>query len=125
MIQHKTNLKIVDNSGAKTAQCIRVLGGYRKRYGYIGDYILISIKDIKFKTVNKLKIESKAVFKALVVQTRFNNFNKTGLMFKFSGNAAILIDKQNNPLATRIKVFVTEMLKSKFHKLISISVNFI
>jgi large subunit ribosomal protein L14 len=125
MIQHKTILKIVDNSGAKTAQCIRVLGGYKKKYGYIGDYVLISIKGIKLKLVNKVKIQYKAVFKALVVQTKLINFNNTGLIFKFSKNAVILIDKQNNPLATRVKVSVIESLRSKFYKLASISVNFI
>jgi large subunit ribosomal protein L14 len=125
MIQHKTILKVVDNSGAKTAQCIRVLGGYKKKHGYIGDYVLISLKGIKSKLANKLKVDYKAVFKALVVQTKFINLNNTGLIFKFSRNAVILIDKQNNPVGTRVKVFLIENLRSKFYKLASISVSFI
>lgn len=125
MVQHKTILKVVDNSGAKTAQCIRVLGGYKKKYGYTGDFILVSIKTVKSKLTNKLKIESKAVFKAVIVQTKLANICRTGLILKLGKNSVILIDKQNNPLATRVKIFVIESLKFKFYKLASLSVNFI
>lgn len=124
MIQHKTILKIVDNSGAKTAQCIRVLGGYRKRFGIIGDLILVSIKSLKTKT-SKLKVHKKSVFKAIIIQTKYLNKKETGFNIKFKDNAAILVDKQVNPLATRIRCFVLEKLKIRFYKLISLSLNYI
>lgn len=124
MVQHKTFLKILDNSGVKTAQCIRVLGGYKKRYGYIGDLILLSIKNVKFK-LHKIKIENKSIFKAIIVQTKIVNYNKTGMLFKFNNNAVILVDNQHNPLATRIKGFILEILKIRLYKLISISLSFI
>lgn len=124
MIQYKTILNIIDNSGIQTAQCIRVLGGYKKKYAYIGDLILISIKNIKSK-LYRIKTDKKVVLKAIIVQTKYNNSNKTGIILKFRQNSAILIDKQNNPLVTRIKGFIPDSLKIKFHKLVTISLNFI
>lgn len=124
MVQHKTILKVVDNSGAKSAQCIRVLGGYQKRFGIIGDFILVSIKSLRTK-ISKLKVQRKCVFKAIIIQTKSLNRKNTGFNIKFKDNAIILIDKQNNPLATRIKCFVLEKLKIRFYKLISISLNYI
>lgn len=126
MIQHKTILKVVDNSGARTAQCIRVLGGYKKRFGIIGDFILVSIKSLRIK-INKLKlkVQKKSVFKAIIIQTKYFNKKNIGFNIKFKDNAIILIDKQNNPLASRIKCFVLEKLKIRFYKLISISLNYI
>lgn len=124
MIQHKTMLKIIDNSGAKTAKCIRVLGGYKKKQAFIGDFILVSIKSLNLK-LNKLNIEKKAIFKAIIIQTKFTNEKKIRFKLKFKTNSIILLDKQNNPLATRIKSFILEKLKIRFHKLISISLSFI
>lgn len=124
MVQHKTILKIVDNSGVKIAQCIRVLGGYKKRYGYVGDLILISVKSMKSK-LYKLKIENKTIFKAVIIQIKTINLNKTGVILKFNNNTVILVDNQNNPLATRIKGFILGTLKFRLYKLISISLNLI
>lgn len=70
-------------------------------------------------------MDKKTVLKAIIIQTKFNNSNKTGLILKFYQNSAILIDKQNNPLATRIKGFILDSLKIKFYKLVTISLSFI
>lgn len=124
MIQHKTILKVVDNSGAKTAQCIRVLGGYQKKFGIVGDFLLVSIKSLRMKMI-KSKVQKKSIFKAIIIQTKYLNKKRTGFNIKFKDNAVILLDKQNNPVATRIKCFVVEKLKIRFYKLVSISLNYI
>ena len=124
MIQHKTIVTIIDNSGAKTALCVRVLGGYKKKQAFIGDLILVSIKKLKIK-LNKLNIKLKTVFKALVIKTILFNKKDIGFKFKFKNNSIILLDNQNNPLFTRVNDFVLKKLKNKYYKLITISLNYV
>ena len=124
MIQHKTYVKIVDNSGAKTALCIRILGGYKKKQAFIGDLILVAIQSLKTK-INNLNIKLKTIFKALVIKTIFFNKKNIGIKFKFKNNSVILMDNQNNPLFTRINDFVSKKLKIKYYKLITISLNYV
>lgn len=123
MIQQKTILKIVDNSGAKTARCIKILGGYKKKYAVLGDTVIVSIQE--FKKINlKKNIENKKkeIFKALVIRTK-STFNKSnGCQLNFTENSIVLMNKQKEPFSTRIIGPVTKFLKKrKLSKFVSIS----
>ncbi len=127
MLQEQTILNVIDNSGAKTAQCIRILGGFKKKRGKLNDTIIVSIKQLWNKTKNTVKVNKKQVYKALVVKTVFRYYNKIGIKKFFTQNAAILIDKHGNPIGTRILGFVPKVLlnKKKFQKLSSLSKGFV
>jgi large subunit ribosomal protein L14 len=124
MIQVQTILKVADNSGAKTVKCIKVLGGFRKRYAKIGDIIVVSIQELrdKFKITSKLKKGD--VFKALIIHTKSKFVKKDGSTLKvyFDKNSVVLINKKGNPIATRITEPIPFILKKKkLLKLITIS----
>ena len=124
MIQHKTNLKIIDNSGAKTAKCIKVFGGYKKKQAYIGDIVLVAITGLK-KNTNKLNIKKHTIFKAIIVKTKSINQKNTGFKLKFQTNDIILLNKQNNPIANRITDIIPRFFKNRFYKLLTVSYNLI
>lgn len=122
MIQQETILKVADNSGAKTVKCIKVLGGFKKRYAHLGDIIVISVQQLR----NKSKITSKVlkgnVFRALVVRTKKQCKISNGLVFSSDENAVVLINKQGNPVGSRILGPIPKILKKKkFMKFISLS----
>jgi large subunit ribosomal protein L14 len=124
MIQTQTILKVVDNSGAKTAKCIKVLGGFKKRYAKLGDIIVISVQELydKFKTTSK--IQKGDVFKALIIQTKSKFIKKDGSTLKIylDKNSVVLMNKKGNPIATRItEPFPTILKKKKLSKFITIS----
>lgn len=124
MIQTQTILKVVDNSGAKTAKCIKVLGGFKKRYAKLGDIIVISVQELydKFKTTSK--IQKGDVFKALIIQTKSKFIKKDGSTLKIylDKNSVVLMNKKGNPIATRItEPFPTILKKKKLSKFIAIS----
>jgi large subunit ribosomal protein L14 len=122
MIKQGTIVKIADNSGAKTAKCIKILGGYKKKTGKIGEIIIVSIQKLRDKiSFKKSKIKKKDIFKAIILQTKFVLEKKSKIKFKFKDNYIALLDKQNNPLATRIIGFVTKKLKKKYNKFLTIS----
>nr|YP_009485458.1 ribosomal protein L14 [Halamphora coffeaeformis]AVR57522.1 ribosomal protein L14 [Halamphora coffeaeformis] len=102
MIQLQTILKVADNSGAKTARCIKVLGGFKKRIAKLGDTIVVSIQTLRNKSKKTSKVKKGQVYKALIVRTRLSNTKNTGLCLKFKDNAIILLNKQGNPVGTRI-----------------------
>ena len=118
MIQMQSNLFVADNSGARKIQCIKVLGGSKRRFASIGDIIIVSIKD----AIPRGKVKKGEVFKAVVVRTK-KNFNRSdGTSIKFDKNAAVLLDKQEEPIATRIFGPVTRELRTKkFMKIISLA----
>jgi large subunit ribosomal protein L14 len=125
MIQKETYLRVVDNSGAKTAACIHIYGGYRKRYAKVGDSILVAIKSTKKKKPEDLKIKKGDMSKALVVSTKNVNANEYGKI-KFSKNTIILFDNQNKYLGTRLFVPMLESFRfTKYLKLMSMSSGFI
>lgn len=98
MIQQETRLVVCDNSGAKEILCIRVLGGTRRRYAHVGDVIVATVKDASPNgTVRK-----KTVVKAVVVRTRNQIKRRDGSTIKFDDNAAVIIDDNKQPRATRI-----------------------
>ena len=118
MIQMQSNLFVADNSGARRIQCIKVLGGSKRRFASIGDIIVVSIKD----ALPRAKVKKGDVYKAVVVRTSKDFKRPDGTAIRFDKNAAVLLDKQEEPIATRIFGPVTRELRSKkFMKIISLA----
>ena len=118
MIQMQTKLFVADNSGARTIQCIKVLGGSKRRSASIGDIIVVSIKD----ALPRAKVKKGDVYKAVIVRTSKDFKRPDGSAIRFDKNAAVLLDKQEEPIATRIFGPVTRELRSKkFMKIISLA----
>lgn len=121
MIQQQTILKVSDNSGAKTAKCIKILGGFKKRFAIAGDTIVVSIKQLRNKSKKTSKVKKGEIYKALIIRTKNRIKNKKETFTTFNDNAISLINKQNNPVATRIIGPVSKTLKTKYMKFASIS----
>ena len=118
MIQMQSNLFVADNSGARRVQCIKVLGGSKRRSASIGDIIVVSIKD----AIPRAKVKKGDVYKAVIVRTSKDFLRSDGSSIRFDKNAAVLLDKQEEPIATRIFGPVTRELRSKkFMKIISLA----
>ncbi|MBM3468921.1 MAG: 50S ribosomal protein L14 [Alphaproteobacteria bacterium] len=118
MIQVETRLEVADNSGAREVQCIKVLGGSKRRYASVGDIIVVSIKD----ALPKGKVKKGDVHTAVVVRTKQPIRRQDGSEIQFDKNAAVLISKQNEPIGTRIFGPVTRELRSVgFMKIISLA----
>ena len=109
MIQVQTELFVADNTGAKKIECIKVLGGSKRRYGSIGDTIVVSIKE----AIPRGKVKKGSVHKAVIVRTKQGIFRNDGSKVKFDNNAAVLIDEKGEPLGTRIFGPVTRELRAK------------
>ena len=118
MIQMQSNLFVADNSGARKIQCIKVLGGSKRRSASIGDIIVVSIKD----AIPRAKVKKGDDYKAVIVRTSKDFQRRDGTSIRFDKNAAVLLDKQEEPIATRIFGPVTRELRSKkFMKIISLA----
>ena len=118
MIQMQSKLYVADNSGARKIQCIKVLGGSKRRSASIGDIIVVSIKD----ALPRAKVKKGDVYKAVIVRTSKDFKRPDGTAIRFDKNAAVLLDKQEEPIATRIFGPVTRELRSKkFMKIISLA----
>ena len=118
MIQVQTELFVADNTGAKRIECIKVLGGSKRRYASIGDIIVISIKE----AIPNGKVKRGTVHKAVIVRTKKDYNRDDGTSIRFDKNAAVLLDKQEEPIATRIFGPVTRELRNKkFMKIISLA----
>ena len=118
MIQMQSQLFVADNSGARKIQCIKVLGGSKRRFASIGDVIVVSIKD----AIPRGKVKKGEVFKAVIVRTKKDYNRADGTTIRFDRNAAVLLDKQEEPIATRIFGPVTRELRTKkFMKIISLA----
>ena len=118
MIRQETRLKVADNTGAKTIMCIKVLGGSKRRYAYIGDVIIASVK----KAIPDGVVKKKEVVKAVVVRTVHKTHRKDGSYVRFDENAAVIIDKDNNPRGTRIfGPIAYELRENNFMKIISLA----
>lgn len=119
MIQHRTMLKVADNSGAKQLQCIRVLGGYKKRYSFLGDIFTAVVKKAEpYGLVKKSEVVT-----AVLVRSRKETRRKEGVYVRFDENAAVIIDKKSRePRGTRIFGPVARELREKgFIKIISLA----
>ena len=114
----QSKLLVADNSGARKIQCIKVLGGSKRRFASIGDIIVVSIKD----AIPRAKVKKGDVYKAVIVRTSKDFNRQDGTTIRFDKNAAVLLDKQEEPIATRIFGPVTRELRTKkFMKIISLA----
>lgn len=111
-------LSVADNSGAKKVQCIKVIGGSKRKYASIGDIIVVSIKE----AIPNSKVKKGDVHKAVIVRTAKEIARKDGSYIRFDGNAAVLIDAIKNPIGTRIFGPVARELRAKnYVKIISLA----
>ena len=118
MIQLQTFLNAADNSGARTLQCIKVLGGSKRRYATVGDVIKVSVKD----AIPRGKVKKGEVYDAVVVRTRHGVRRPDGSLIRFDGNAAVLLSNKLEPIGTRIFGPVTRELRTvQFMKIISLA----
>lgn len=118
MIQMQSMLDAADNSGARRLMCIKVLGGSKRRYANIGDVIKVTVKE----AIPRGKVKKGDVFEAVVVRTRKGVRRPDGSVIRFDGNAAVLLDKQLNPVGTRIFGPVTRELRGeRFMRIVSLA----
>ena len=122
MIQIGSSLNIIDNSGAKTGFCIRVIKGYKAQYAGVGDTILVSIKKVRKKRRDPTKMTKGKIFKALILRVKVGTKKANGNSYKFLENAAILMTKQNKLVGTRILGLITKDFRyTKFTRLLILS----
>ncbi|MCH8684388.1 50S ribosomal protein L14 [Pedomonas mirosovicensis] len=118
MIQMQTNLDVADNSGAKRVMCIKVLGGSKRKYASVGDIIVVSVKEASPRG----RVKKGDVHRAIVVRTAKDIRRADGSVIRFDRNAAVLINKNNEPIGTRIFGPVVRELRAKNHmKIISLA----
>ena len=118
MIHNETNLEVADNSGARRVQCIKVLGGSKRKFASVGDIIIVSIKE----AIPKGKVSKGDVHQAVIMRTAKEIRRNDGSAIRFDKNAAVLINKQLEPIGTRIFGPVTRELRAKkFMKIISLA----
>lgn len=118
MIQSESRLEVADNSGAKEVLCIKVLGGSKRRYASVGDIIVVTVKD----AMPKGKVKKGDVYRAVVVRTKQSIKRVDGSLIRFDTNAAVLVNKQGEPVGSRIFGPVTRELRSAgYMKIISLA----
>lgn len=118
MIQMQTNLDVADNSGARRVMCIKVLGGAKRRYASVGDLIVVSVKE----AIPRGRVKKGDVLRAIVVRTSKDIQRKDGSVIRFDRNAAVIVNKQSEPVGTRIFGPVPRELRAKNHmKIISLA----
>ncbi|MEM6496376.1 MAG: 50S ribosomal protein L14 [Pseudomonadota bacterium] len=118
MIQMQTNLDVADNSGARRVQCIKVIGGSKRKYARIGDTIVVSVKE----AIPRGRVKKGQVMKAVVVRTAKGVRRPDGSLIRFDRNAAVLINQSGEPIGTRIFGPVTRELRAKNHmKIVSLA----
>ncbi len=117
MIQMLTLLDVADNSGAKIAQCVKVLGGSKRMVASLGDVIVISVK----KAIPGAEVKKKSVNKAVVVRTKAPVLREDGTSVRFDHNAVVIIDDEGNPKGTRVFGAVARELRGKYMKIVSLA----
>ncbi|MFA5211384.1 MAG: 50S ribosomal protein L14 [Patescibacteria group bacterium] len=119
MIQHRSILKVADNSGAKKLMCIRVLGGYKKRFAIIGDIVTCSVKE----AIPRAAVKKGEVVHVVIVRQRKELRRKDGTYIRFDENAAVIIDKKNKePKGTRIFGPIAREIRTKgYQKIVSLA----
>ncbi len=118
MIQMQTRLEVADNSGARKVQCIKVLGGSKRKTASVGDVIVVSVKE----AIPRGRVKKGDIHRAVIVRTAKEIRRNDGTTIRFDSNAAVLIDPQGEPIGTRIFGPVTRELRSKrYMKIISLA----
>jgi len=122
MIQVGTKITVVDNSGAKTVSCIKVLAGYKKRYAKIGDTILVTVREIRSKRRLSSKIKKGEIYIGLIVKTKTFKPSFSGDNFSFLENSVVLLNKQNKILGTRVLGLIPRVFRyTKYLKVVALS----
>ena len=109
MIQVQSELNVADNTGAKIVECIKVLGGSKRRYASVGDSIVVAVKD----AIPNGKVKKGSVHKAVIVRTKYSILRDDGSKVKFDNNAVVITDEKGEPIGTRIFGPVTRELRTK------------
>jgi len=117
MIQAGTNLVVADNTGAKKVKCFKVLGGTRRRYAYIGDVVVVSVKDASPRGV----VKKKSIQRAVIVRQRKEVKRKDGSYIRFDDNAVVIVGTDLVPKGTRVFGPVARELRERFQKIISLA----
>lgn len=118
MIQSSSYLDSADNTGAKRLYCIKVLGGSRRKYARLGDVVVVSVKE----AIPNAKVDKGAVLKAVIVRVRKEQRRNDGSYVRFDNNAAVIIDKDNEPIGTRVFGPIARELRTKgYMKIISLA----
>ena len=118
MIQMQTNLDVADNSGARRVQCIKVLGGSKRMTAHVGDVIVVSVKE----AIPRGRVKKGDIHRAVIVRTAKEISRQDGTSIRFDRNAAVLIDRNNEPIGTRIFGPVTREVRAKqFMKIVSLA----
>ena len=126
MIQSETLLRVTDNYGAKRVKCIKVLGGFRRKFANLGDLIVVSIRRVKQHKKKKIKVKEGEVVHALVVRTKSRLVRQNSTQLQCQENSVVLITNKNKLIATRVLGPVPRELRhSKFMKVASLSAGFI
>jgi large subunit ribosomal protein L14 len=102
MVQVGSKLRVSDNTGAKYVSCIKVLGGYKKRYAHIGDKLVVSVVSLRAKRRSQAKIQKGKVTYGIVVRTKIDKSSSANIKYSFIDNAIVLITQQGKPLASRV-----------------------
>lgn len=122
MIQVGTILNIVDNSGGKKVRCIKVFPGFKRRYARIGDIVLVSVRSLRTKRKTTSKVKKGEIFRALIIRTKSKKVNSVGDSIQFLENSAVLLNKQNKILGSRILGSVPGSFRfSKHLRIVSLS----
>ena len=118
MIQMQSNMDVADNSGARRVQCIKVLGGSKRKTAGVGDIVVVSVKE----AIPRGKVKKGDVQRAVIVRTAYDIHRPDGSTIRFDRNAAVLINKNGDPIGTRIFGPVTRELRAKnFMKIVSLA----
>lgn len=118
MIQEQSRLIVADNSGAKMVKCIKVLGGSKRRYAYVGDVIVVSVKD----ALPRGQVRKKTIERAVIVRTRNIIRRKDGSYIRFDDNACVIVTKEGEPKGTRVFGPIARELREKgFQKIVSLA----
>lgn len=122
MIQQQTILNVSDNSGARTVKCIKILNGFKRKFAYLGDVIVVSIKQLRNKSKNTSKVQKGEVYKALIIRTKKKKIKKDGSVIFFQQNSVSLLNKQKKLVGTRIiGPVLNEFKRGKLAKFANIS----
>lgn len=125
MIQSQSSLRVSDNSGAKRVKCIKVLGGFKRKFANVGDLVVVSIRKVKQHKRKKIKVKEGEVIHAVIIRVKAKTFRLNSSSFKCQENAVVLISNKTKPIATRVLGPVPRELRhSKFMKVASLSSGF-
>lgn len=111
MLQHQSILQVSDNSGAKTVRCIKVLGGFKRKFACLGDTVIVVVSQLRNKLKKVSKVKKGDIFKAVIVKTKKKKVLKDGFSFSFDKNSVVLLSKQDTVFSSRVAGGIPSFLK--------------